>query len=86
MLDMLRAHGLDAGPTQRPVLAGALCGLLADLPALPLLHVMGTFARLEPVIGDVSLWLQIASTALAGAGYGLVFQRAANDARGGWLF
>jgi len=86
MLEMLRAHGLDAGPTQRPAVAGAICGVLADLPALALLHAFDTFTRLTPVIGEVSIWLQVASTAFAGAAYGLLFQRAANDVRGGWLF
>jgi hypothetical protein len=86
MLDMLRAHGLDAGPTQRPVLAGALCGVMADLAALPLLHAFGSFERLAPLVGEISVWVQVASTALAGAGYGMLFQRAANDVRGGWLF
>jgi hypothetical protein len=86
MLDMLRAHGLDAGPTQRPVIAGAICGALADVAALPVLHLFGTFARLEPSIGEVSVWVQVVSTAIAGAGYGMLFQRGANDARGGWLF
>lgn len=37
MLEMLRAHGLEAGPTQRPLTAGAIGGVLADLPALALL-------------------------------------------------
>lgn len=86
MLEMLRAHGLDAGPTQRPAIAGAICGVLADIPAIALLYAFGTFERLTPVVGDVSVLLQVASTALAGAGYGLLFQRAANDAKGGWLF
>ena len=86
MLEMLRAHGLDAGPMQRPALAGAICGVLSDIPAIACLYAFGTFARLTSVIGDVSVLLQVASTALAGAGYGLLFQRAANDAKGGWLF
>lgn len=34
MLEMLRARGLDAGPTQRPLAAGCIAGVLADAPAL----------------------------------------------------
>ena len=41
MLSMLQAHGLDAGPTQRPLLAGAISGLIADLPATALLASFG---------------------------------------------
>ena len=37
MLSMLQAHGLDAGPTQRPLLAGAIAGLIAAVPALAVL-------------------------------------------------
>ena len=32
MLRMLQAHGLDAGPTQRPLLAGAIAGVLGSGP------------------------------------------------------
>ena len=37
MLRMLQAHGLDAGPTQRPLLAGAIAGVSAVIPALSVL-------------------------------------------------
>ena len=50
MLRMLRAHGLDAGPTQRPLLAGALSGLLADIPTLPLLSWFGSLDALSLAI------------------------------------
>ena len=30
MLRMLQAHGLDAGPTQRPLLAGAIAGVIGS--------------------------------------------------------
>jgi hypothetical protein len=37
MLRMLQAHGLDAGPTQRPLLTGAIAGVIATAPALAVL-------------------------------------------------
>jgi hypothetical protein len=40
MLEMLKAHGLDPGPTQRPLLAGAIAGVLSDVPALALLALL----------------------------------------------
>lgn len=89
MLEMLRAHGLDAGPTQRPVLAGALSGALAQLPAFALWNALGTPAALLHAGGGPPLLLWALSAALltiAGTGYGLLFRRAANDGAGGWLF
>jgi len=46
MLSMLRAHGLDAGPTQRPLLTGFLTSLPADVPAIATLHAFGTLGAL----------------------------------------
>jgi hypothetical protein len=89
MLEMLQAHGLDAGPTQRPLLAGAIAGLLADLPALALLAAFGTFDQLVDAAGGSwpsVIALHAAAMALGGIGYGLLFRRAANDPGGGWLF
>ena len=34
MAGFLGAHGYDPGPTQRPLLAGAIVGLLATVPAI----------------------------------------------------
>ncbi len=89
MLEMLRAHGLDAGPTQRPALAGTLSGALAAVPALLVMLRLGSLSRLAAEAG-VSLLaaglLQALGMALAGAAYGLLFRRAANDRKGGWLF
>jgi hypothetical protein len=86
---MLQAHGLDAGPTQRPLLAGAISSLIADVPATALLAAFGSLN----VLGDASSMPIVASGAayggmmvLGGLLYGWVFQRAANDPRGGWLF
>ena len=85
----LSAHGHDPGPTQRPVLAGAITGLAGTVPAIPLLGAFGSLAA-EARILALSVAATIASgalvMALAGALYGRLFQRAANDRRGGWLF
>ena len=90
MMAFLRAHGVDSGPLQRPLLAGAITGLAAVLPAGAVLAAFGSFA----IAADQVMHLPRASTAailmgaftLAGMGYGLAFRRAANDRRGGWLF
>lgn len=89
MLEMLRAHGLDAGPTQRPLLAGAIAGVLADAPALAVLASFGSLAALGDAAGQPATIAGIAHVgmmALGGSLYGRLFQRAANDPRGGWLF
>jgi hypothetical protein len=89
VLEMLQAHGLEAGPTQRPLAAGAIGGVLADLPALALLFVFGTLERLASAVNAsmvTTALLHGGVAALAGMGYGLMFRRAANDIRGGWLF
>ena len=89
MLRILRAHGLDAGPTQRPLLAGAIAGLIADIPAIALLGRFGSLGTLGPATGTSPLVAGLAYGAmmlLGGVLYGWLFQRAANDPRGGWLF
>ena len=90
MLEMLRAHGLNAGPAQRPLLAGALAGVLADVPALVLLQACGALpemaaAAAHPTGQPAAALLHAAVMLLGGIGYGQLFQRAANDRRGGWL-
>src|SRR5215218_1320902 len=89
MLRMLRAHGLDAGPTQRPLLAGALSGLLADIPVFPLLALFGSLNAFSFAVGASAVTAGLAFGSvmlLGGLLYGALFQRAANDPRGGWLF
>jgi hypothetical protein len=89
MRRFLSAHGYDPGPTQRPVLAGLLSGLASTVPAT---IVLGAFGSLE--VEAQILGLSTAATlvaggaimAISGAVYGRLFQRAANDRRGGWLF
>lgn len=89
MLRMLQAHGLDAGPDQRPLLAGAFAGVLAAVPALA---VLAGFQSLDEPARATSTSVLIAGFAYVGLMlfggilYGWLFQRAANDPRGGWLF
>src|SRR5437868_8985628 len=42
MPGILSAHGFDPGPTQRPLLAGALSGIVATLPAVATLLLFGS--------------------------------------------
>ena len=89
MLRILRAHGLDAGPTQRPLLAGAIAGLMAAIPAIALLGRFGSLGALGPATGIspvVAGLVYGGMMLLGGVLYGWLFQRAANDPRGGWLF
>ena len=90
MMSFLRAHGVDSGPLQRPILAGLLSGLVATLPAGWVFVSFGSFTvvadqvmRLPRPVTAVAL---AAAFTAAGALYGLTFRRAANDRRGGWLF
>jgi hypothetical protein len=89
MATFLGAHGYDPGPTQRPLLAGAISGVLATVPAIAILHLFGSL-RVEARILGISELMTIAAgwlaMAAAGAVYGRLFGRAANEVRGGWLF
>jgi hypothetical protein len=89
MLSMLQAHGLDAGPMQRPLLAGAVAGLVAAAPALGVTLLLGSLDAPARATGTSPLIAAIVYSgvlALGGVLYGWLFQRAANDLRGGWLF
>jgi hypothetical protein len=89
MNPFLLAHGYDPGPTQRPALAGCLSGVLATIPAILTLSVFGSLEAEARILGLSVLMTIIAGAAvmaLAGVVYGRVFQRAANDVHGGWLF
>jgi hypothetical protein len=85
----MRAHGYLPGPTQRPVAAGLLSGIVALAPSLSLGWYSGAVAAaanglgMHPPLGAIAA---AALAALAGGLYGRVFMRAANDRRGGWLF
>jgi hypothetical protein len=90
MIGFLRAHGMEPGPLQRPLLAGAISGLIATIPAGAVFVAFGSF---EVVADEVmrlprglAATIMIAAFALSGSLYGLTFQRAANDRAGGSLF
>lgn len=89
MAGFLSAHGYDPGPTQRPVIAGAISGVVATVPAIAILHAFGSL-RVEARILGLSELATVAAgwlvMACAGAVYARLFGRAANDVRGGWLF
>ena len=88
-IQYMRAHGNTPGPTQRPILAGAVTGALAEVPAVLLLWWSGALASATHVL-SLPTWMAVAlhfvATIVAGAIYGRVFSRAANDPQGGWLF
>ena len=89
MAGFLAAHGFDPGPTQRPLLAGAISGVLATVPAIAILDAFGSLATEARILGvsDVqTIGAGLPIMALAGAAYGRLFGRAANEVRGGWLF
>jgi hypothetical protein len=89
MAGFLGAHGYDPGPTQRPVLAGAIAGVLATVPAIALLHALGSLeveARILGMSVAATVGAGWAIMAAAGAAYSRLLGRAANDRRGGWLF
>lgn len=89
MATFLSAHGYDPGPTQRPFLAGAISGAVATLPAIAILHLFGSLKVEAQILGISSLATIAAGIPLmaaAGAAYGRLFGRAANEKRGGWLF
>ncbi len=79
----------DPEPLQRPRLAGGIVGIGAAFVAAALVWSTGSADPPARAIG-IAPWLlvvlSIASLGIAGAAYGAVFQRAANDRRGGWLF
>lgn len=85
----LDAHGYDPGPSQRPLLAGAISGILATVPAIGVLLIFGSLNVESQILGlswPQTLGLGLIAMALAGAAYARFFGRAANARRGGWLF
>ena len=89
MPGFLTAHGYDPGPTQRPRLAGTITGVLASIPAIGMLYGFGSLGVEARILGLSELVTMGAGwplMAIAGAIYGRLFGRAANDKHGGWLF
>jgi len=89
MAGFLAAHGYEPGPSQRPFLAGAISGVIGTIPALGVLLAFGSL-NVEAQILGISRLLTVglgwAVMAIAGAAYARIFGRAANSAKGGWLF
>ena len=89
MAGFLSAHGYDPGPTQRPLLAGAISGVGATVPAIGILIAFGSLEAEARILGlsqGMTVGLGWAVMSAAGAAYARLFGRAANDLRGGWLF
>lgn len=89
MAGFLAAHGYEPGPTQRPLLAGAISGVLATAPAIALLLGFGSLEVEARILGTsvlATIGVGCVVMAAAGAVYARLFGRAANDVRGGWLF
>jgi hypothetical protein len=87
--EFLGAHGYDPGPTQRPVLAGLISGVVATVPAIGVLQALGSLEVEARILGTsvaVTLAAGWVVMAVAGAAYARLFGRTANDRRGGWLF
>lgn len=88
-MQYMRAHGNTPGPTQRPLLTGAVGGLLAEIPSGALLYWSGAFVGVADRAGVGLLTIHVAHAVLmvlSGMLYAAVFKRAANDRKGGWLF
>src|SRR5690348_7471569 len=89
MATFLSAHGYDPGPTQRPLLSGAISGVVATAPAVAILLWFGSLEVEAQILGLstlLTLALGSVTMAIAGAGYSRLFGRAANNIHGGWLF
>jgi hypothetical protein len=89
MAGFLAAHGFDPGPTQRPLLSGAISGVLATVSAIAVLRAFGSLSVEAQILGVTefaTVGVGCAVMAVAGAFYGRLFGRAANDVRGSWLF
>ena len=88
-IQYMRAHGNTPGPTQRPLLTGALSGVVASLPYVLILNASDALRGIESKF-SMSFWTVIAVaeilSILGGIIYAWIFKRAANDTRGGWLF
>lgn len=88
-MQYMRAHGNTAGPTQRPLMTGAISGMLAYIPYETVLRLSGGRASIAAGF-DISEWtssaLNFVVMVLAGVLYAAVFKRAANDCQGGWIF
>jgi ABC-type Co2+ transport system permease subunit len=89
MVGFLNAHGYDPGPSQRPLLAGAISGILGTIPAVAILIAFGSLnveAEILRMSAAATLGAGCVAMAMSGAAYARFFGRAANAVKGGWLF
>ena len=88
-IQYMRAHGNTPGPTQRPLLTGAISGLISAIPYVGVLYISGAIRSITEGL-QVNFWVGLTAACvlslLGGMLYAFVFKRAANDRRGGWLF
>jgi hypothetical protein len=88
-MQYMRAHGNTPGPTQRPLLTGAISGLIATVPYILILYFSDALRSAAQNFGigvSLATVVGVLLAILAGMIYALIFKRAANDTRGGWLF
>lgn len=89
MATFLSVHGYDPGPSQRPLVSGALSGILGTIPAIPILVSFGSLTVEAHILGlsrIATLVIGCGVMSAAGAAYARTFGRAANNVHGGWLF
>lgn len=89
MATFLSVQGYDPGPSQRPLTSGAISGILATIPAIPILIGFGSLKVEAQILGHspvLTLAIGCLVMAIAGAVYARMFGRAANNVHGGWLF
>ena len=89
MMGVVRAHGADPGPPQRPFIAGALTAALSAVPAGAVFAGFGSFEVMAEQVLHWPPWataaLLLAGFVAAGLVYGGFFHRAANDRRTAWM-
>ena len=78
MPGFLTAHGYDPGPTQRPLLAGAITGVLASIPAIGMLYGFGSLGVEARILG-------LSELVTMGAGCGELPLTATGVAPTNWL-
>jgi len=89
MYGFVAAHGYEPGPSQRPLLSGAISGTLGTIPATGVLIGFGSLkaeAHILALSSLATLAIGCVAMAIAGAVYARFFGRSANELKGGWLF
>lgn len=88
-MQYMRAHGNTPSPTQRPVITGVVCGLIAAIPYVLVLHfsdALESSARTFGVSIALGFVVAVLLSVAGGMIYAWIFKRAANDVHGGWMF